>query len=242
MNSSTKSLEQWRPVPLPGTLTLTGRWVDLHPLSAAQHTQALWQAVLGHDEVWDWLGDGPYVREEDFFAALELKEKGEAARFFAILPRLTSGVAGAAVGYASLMRIDAVNGVIEVGNVMFSPQLQRTPTATEAMYLMARYVFEELGYRRYEWKCNALNLPSRQAALRLGFSFEGVFRQHMVIKGKNRDTAWYSMLDSEWPERKVAFEAWLAAENFDAEGRQRHRLGDFSGSGTESRIGDKIGA
>jgi RimJ/RimL family protein N-acetyltransferase len=241
VNSLTKNLEQWQPVPLPGPVTLTGRWADLHPLSAAQHARALWQAVDGHDEVWDWLGDGPYTREEDLFEALAAKENGAAARFFAILPRFTSGVAGAAVGYASLMRIDAVNGVIEVGNVMFSPQLQRTPAATEAMYLMARHVFEELGYRRYEWKCNALNLPSRRAALRLGFSFEGVFRQHMVIKGKNRDTAWYSMLDSEWPERKLAFEAWLAAENFDAEGRQRRRLSDFSGSGSESRIDDKAG-
>jgi RimJ/RimL family protein N-acetyltransferase len=226
--SSIKDLEQWRPVPLPGAVMLAGGWVELHPLSAAQHTNALLQAVLGHDEVWDWLGDGPYVREEDFFAALEMKETGAAARFFAILPRQASGAAGTALGYASLMRIDAPNGVIEVGNVMFSPQLQRTPAATEAMYLMARYVFEELGYRRYEWKCNALNLPSRRAALRLGFTFEGVFRQHMVIKGKNRDTAWYSMLDSEWPERKRAFEAWLAPENFDAEGRQKRALGSFS--------------
>jgi len=209
-------------------VTLTGGWVELHPLSAAQHTRDLWQAVLGQDRVWDWLGDGPYVREEDFFAALEAKENGSAARFFAILPRLESGEVGSAVGYASLMRIDASNGVIEVGNVMFSPQLQRTPAATEAMYLMARYVFEELGYRRYEWKCNALNLPSRRAALRLGFTFEGVFRQHMVIKGRNRDTAWYSMLDSEWPERKRAFEAWLEPENFDAERRQKRALSSFS--------------
>ena len=228
MISLIKNLAQWQPVSLPEAVTLTGGWVDLYPLSAAQHTHALWQAVQGHDEVWDWLGDGPYLREEDFFAALELKEKGAAARFFAILPRQGSGVAGTAAGYASLMRIDAANGVIEVGNVMFSPQLQRTPAATEAMYLMARYVFEELGYRRYEWKCNALNLPSRRAALRLGFTFEGVFRQHMVIKGKNRDTAWYSMLDSEWPERKRVFEAWLAPENFDADGRQKLALGSFS--------------
>ena len=202
--------------------------MELHPLLAAQHTHALWQAVLGHDEVWDWLGDGPYACEEDLGAAVLAKENGSAARFFAILPRDASGAAGSAAGYASLMRIDAPNGVIEVGNVMFSPQLQRTPAATEAMYLMARNVFEELGYRRYEWKCNALNLPSRRAALRLGFTFEGIFRQHMVIKGQNRDTAWFSMLDSEWPERKGAFEAWLAPENFDADGRQKRALGSFS--------------
>ena len=223
-----KTLKDWAGARPPGSTTLTGRWVDLHPLSAVQHTRSLWQAVLGHDEVWEWLGDGPYIREEDFFTALEAKGNGSAARFFAILPRDASGAAGNAVGYASLMRIDAPNGVIEVGNVMFSPQLQRTPAATEAMYLMARYVFEELGYRRYEWKCNALNLPSRRAALRLGFTFEGIFRQHMVIKGQNRDTAWFSMLDSEWPERKRAFEAWLAPENFDTEGRQKRALGSFS--------------
>ena len=174
----------------------------------------------GHDEVWTWLGDGPYARAEDLAAALAAKETGAAARFFAILPASSS----VAAGYASLMRMDPANGVIEVGNVMFSPGLQRTPAATETMYLMARYVFEELGYRRYEWKCNALNLPSRRAAERLGFTFEGIFRQHMVIKGQNRDTAWFSMLDSEWPARKAAFEAWLAPENFDAEGRQKKPL------------------
>jgi RimJ/RimL family protein N-acetyltransferase len=192
-------------------------------LSAERHGKALSRAVLGHDEVWRWLSDGPYAREEDLAEALAAKETGTAARFFAIVPAETE----AAVGYASLMRIDPANGVIEVGNVMFSPALQRTPSATEAMYLMARYVFEELGYRRYEWKCNAVNLPSRRAAERLGFTFEGVFRQHMVIKGQNRDTAWYAMLDGEWPERKRAFEAWLAPENFDAEGRQRRGLTSF---------------
>jgi len=174
--------------------------------------------------VWTWLSDGPYAREEELAAALSVKETGTSAQFFAILPKHSQRAAG----YASLMRIDAPNGVIEVGNVMFSPLLQRTPAATEAMYLMARHVFEYLGYRRYEWKCNALNLPSRRAAERLGFTFEGVFRQHMVIKGQNRDTAWYAMLDSEWPARKLAFEAWLASENFDGEGRQRRALSDFA--------------
>jgi RimJ/RimL family protein N-acetyltransferase len=176
--------------------------------------------VSGHDEVWTWLGDGPYSREEDLATALVAKETGAAARFFAILPASSS----VAAGYASLMRMDPANGVIEVGNVMFSPALQRTQAATETMYLMARYVFDELGYRRYEWKCNALNLPSRRAAERLGFTFEGIFRQHMVIKGQNRDTAWFSMLDSEWLARKAAFETWLAPENFDAEGRQKKPL------------------
>ncbi len=211
-------------MPLPVPVTLAGRWVTLEPLSAVQHSQALWRAVLGHDEVWRFLGDGPYRSEEDLAAALAAKETGAAASFFAIVPKPES----VATGYASLMRMDPANGVIEVGNVLFSPSLQRTPAATETMYLMARYVFDELGYRRYEWKCNALNLPSRRAAERLGFTFEGVFRQHMVIKGQNRDTAWYAMLDSEWPERKRAFEAWLASENFDAEGRQRRTLSSLA--------------
>jgi RimJ/RimL family protein N-acetyltransferase len=206
-------------------VTLVGRWAALEPLSFTKHSRDLWNAVAGHDEVWAYLGDGPYTSEGDLAAALETKQSGLAARFFAILPATTS----VAAGYASLMRMDPGNGVIEVGNVLFSPALQRTAAATEAMFLMAQYVFEELGYRRYEWKCNALNQPSRSAAERLGFTFEGIFRQHMVIKGQNRDTAWYSMLDGEWPERKQAFEAWLAAENFDADGRQKQKLGALRG-------------
>jgi len=182
--------------------------------------------VKGHDSVWDWLGDGPYGSEAELASALASKEAGVGARFFAILPT----PAATAAGYASLMRIDAANGVVEVGNVLFSPSLQRTPAATETMYLMAKYIFEELGYRRYEWKCNALNLPSRRAAERLGFTYEGIFRQHMVVKGRSRDTAWFSMLDSEWPARRRAFEGWLAAENFDADGLQRRTLASFADS------------
>jgi RimJ/RimL family protein N-acetyltransferase len=220
MSFSTSNLANWRLVSLPEEVTLNGRWVTLEPLSATKHTAVLWKAVLGHDEVWTWLGDGPYSREEEFAQALEIKQSGLAARFFAILP----GRDSAAAGYASLMRMDPANGVIEVGNVMFSPQLQRTRAATETIFLMAQHVFDDLGYRRFEWKCNSQNLPSRRAAERFGFTFEGVFRQHMIIKGANRDTAWYSMLDSEWPQRKLAFEAWLAEDNFDAEGQQRQTL------------------
>ena len=141
---------------------------------------------------------------------------------------------GDAVGYASYMRIEPVHRVIEVGSILYTPRLQRTIGATEAMYLMARHVFEDLGYRRYEWKCNALNAPSRSAALRLGFTFEGIFRQHMIIKGRNLDTAWFSMLDSEWPQRKAAFERWLDPSNFDANGRQRQSL---AGAATEAGPG-----
>jgi RimJ/RimL family protein N-acetyltransferase len=192
----------------------------LEPLDAALHATALWDGVRGHDEVWDWLADGPYASEAELKRALEEKQAGKNAVFFAILSRAN----GRAEGYASYMRIDPTHGVIEVGNIMLSPALQRTTAATEAMYLMARHVFEDLRYRRYEWKCNALNEPSRRAAERLGFTFEGIFRQHMVIKGRSRDTAWFSMLDHEWPARKQAFEAWLDPANFDEAGRQHKSL------------------
>ena len=134
-----------------------------------------------------------------------------------------------AVGLASLMEIRPAQRVIEVGQIIYSPALQRTPLGTEAQYLLMRYAFETLGYRRYEWKCNALNAPSRRAALRYGFAFEGIFRQHMIVKGRNRDTAWYSILDSEWPARKAAFERWLAPKNFDNKGRQKASLAKING-------------
>ena len=210
----------WKPVPPPVPVTLHGRTVTLEPLDAARHAAALWQAVEGHDEVWTWLGDGPYASEALFREAIARKQAAADAVFLAIVPETTRKAAG----YASWMRIEPVHGVIEVGNILLTPRLQRTTAATEAMYRMAAHVFEQLGYRRYEWKCNALNLPSRRAAERLGFTSEGVFRQHMVMKGRSRDTAWYSMLDSEWPARKLAFEAWLNPTNFDGEGRQLRPL------------------
>ena len=148
------------------------------------------------------------------------KAASENPLFYAIIDHQT----GLAAGRAALIRIDPQNRVIEVGNIMYTPALQKTRGATEAMYLLARYIFEDLGYRRYEWKCNALNEPSRRAALRLGFSFEGIFRQHMIVKDRNRDTAWFSMLDSEWPARKLEFERWLDEANFDSQGIQKTRL------------------
>jgi RimJ/RimL family protein N-acetyltransferase len=218
--SETDQLLNWGPVPRPGPVTLRGRTVILEPLDAIRHTRDLWQAIQGHDEVWDWLFAGPYASEANLRQALEQKQAGTAAMFLAIVPIET----GKPAGYASFMRIEPDHGVIEVGNIMLSPSLQRTTAATEAMYLMASHVFDHLGYRRYEWKCNALNRPSRRAALRLGFTFEGIFRQHMVIKGRSRDSAWFAMLDSEWPARKRVFEAWLAPANFDADGRQHQSL------------------
>ncbi len=193
--------------------------MTLEPLDANRHCAGLWQAIRDHDALWDWLADGPFATEAELHGSLAEKQHSAAAVFFALVPK-----GGLAAGYASLMRIEPAHGVVEVGNILLSPALQRTTAATEAMYLMARHVFDDLGYRRYEWKCNAENHPSRRAALRLGFKYEGIFRQHMVIKDRNRDTAWFAMLDQEWPERRHAFEAWLAPENFDAAGQQRRPL------------------
>ncbi|HXS76497.1 MAG TPA: GNAT family protein [Terracidiphilus sp.] len=220
----TENLSHWKPVPLPAPKLFEGRYVRLAPLSAPTHAGDLWRGVEGHDEVWDYLGEGPFASEADLRGAINAKEAGKTAVFLAIIPRSS----GKAEGYASYMRMDPANGVIEVGNILMLPSLQRTTAATEAMYLMARHVFEDLGYRRYEWKCNANNAPSRRAALRYGFTFEGIFRQHMIIKCRNRDTAWFSMLDSEWPARRAAFEAWLDPANFDAEGRQRQSLAEIA--------------
>jgi len=190
------------------------------PLDAAQHGDALFEGVQGHDELWTYLFDGPYHDRGRFDEVTAQMAKSEDPLFYAIVDKSS----GLAVGRAALMRIEPAHRVIEVGSILYTPKLQRTRGATEAMYLMARYAFDDLGYRRYEWKCNALNAPSRSAALRLGFTYEGIFRQHMMIKGKNRDSAWYSMLDGEWPARKARFEAWLAPSNFDASGRQKKAL------------------
>ena len=203
---------------------LYGRTVLLEPLDSKLHAADIWNAVDGHDEVWQWLFDGPYASLADLSRDIAEKESAPDRIFFAII----SSEIGAAAGYASYMRMEPAHGVVEVGNILLSPALQRTTAATEAMYLMARHVFEDLGYRRYEWKCNAANEPSRRAALRLGFTFEGIFRQHLVVKDRNRDTAWFSMLDHEWPARKRSFEAWLDPANFDEDGQQRQTLSEFA--------------
>ncbi len=210
------------PAKRPGRITMEGRYIVLVPLNAEAHGPALWEATQGlaNSGLWQYLFDGPFTDYADFYSALQKKAAGEDPFFFAILERQS----GRADGYAALMRIEPTHRSIEVGSILFTSRLQRTRGATEAMYLMARHAFEELGYRRYEWKCDALNEPSRRAALRLGFQFEGIFRQHMIIKGRNRDTAWFSMLDCEWPRRREAFERWLHPGNFDAQGGQRSRL------------------
>ena len=208
------------PARRPERVPLSGRFVRLEPLDAAAHGPALWRNVQGDDTLWDYLFDGPYADEAAFSAALAAKAASADPLFWAIVDQTS----GEAVGFAALMRHDPAHRCIEVGNILFSPALQRRPGATDAMALLARHAFDVLGYRRYEWKCNALNAPSRAAAERLGFVFEGVFRRHMIVKGRNRDTAWYAMTDGDWPAVRQALALWLAPENFDAAGRQRRGL------------------
>jgi RimJ/RimL family protein N-acetyltransferase len=208
--------------PRPTRVTLTGRHVRIVPVDPAAHADVLYAGSHGvwHETLWRYLFTGPYPDAASFREYLEQRAATEDPLFFTILDS-----AGEPAGYASLMRIEPAHRVIEIGNILYLPSLQRTVGATEAMYLFARYVFEDLGYRRYEWKCDSRNEPSRRAALRLGFTFEGIFRQHMIVKGQNRDTAWYSMLDGEWSARKEAFEKWLDPANFSPDGRQRSSLG-----------------
>jgi RimJ/RimL family protein N-acetyltransferase len=219
-----------RPARRPERRVLAGRFVTLAPLDPERHGDALYEGSHGaaNERVWRYLFEGPFADRAAFQAHLEQKARSVDPLFFAILDNASER----ATGYATLMRVEPVHRVIEVGNIMYTPAMQRTPGATEAMYLLASYVFDELGYRRYEWKCNDLNASSKHAAVRLGFSFEGVFRQHMIVKGCNRDTAWFAMLDSEWPQRKAAFERWLAPANFDAGGRQKLALSNLNGVGS----------
>jgi RimJ/RimL family protein N-acetyltransferase len=210
----------WKPALPLSRVALEGELVRLEPVDVARHAQQLFAAQSGAPELWEYLPYGPFEGETVFRTWLAERAATSDPLFYAIIDRST----GRALGMASFLRVEPDHGVIEVGHIWYSPALQRTRLATEAMFIMARHVFDDLGYRRYEWKCNALNEPSRRAAVRLGFTFEGVFRQHMVIKGENRDTAWYSMLDAEWPAAKAAFQAWLRPENFDSEGRQLRPL------------------
>lgn len=206
-------------------VTLQGRFGRLENLKP-EHAASLWQAVKGHDHIWTYMPSyGPFADAASFNEWVAARAALDDPRSYAIVDN-----AGRALGVMALMAIREKDRVIEVGHVLYAPALQRTPLATEAQYLLARYVFETLGYRRYEWKCDALNAPSRRAAERYGFTFEGIFRQHMIAKGHNRETAWLSMLDSEWPVRKASFERWLAPENFDSGGRQIASLSVMNGS------------
>ncbi len=212
----------WKPRPRPEKTVLEGRLVRLEPLDPERHGDGLFEASTPADAGgrFEYLPEDPPATRADFQPWLEKAAASPDPLFFAVL----SSATGKVLGRQTLMRIDAANGVVEIGNIYWGPEMARTPAATEALHLFARYVFDDLGYRRFEWKCNALNEPSRRAALRFGFSFEGLFRQHMIVKGRNRDTAWYAMLDSEWPNVKRAFEAWLDPSNFGPDGRQLRRL------------------
>ena len=215
------SVEGWTPPPVPPLAPMAGRTCRLEPLDVARHAAGLHDAnLLGEDgRNWAYLPYGPFEAFDAYQAWLTSVASKSDPQFHTIVDLAT----GAPAGVASYLRIDPDAGSIEVGHIKYSPRLQRTVAATEAMYLMMRRAFE-LGYRRYEWKCNALNAPSRAAAQRLGFSYEGIFRQARVDKGRNRDTAWYAMIDREWPAIDRAFQRWLDPSNFDAEGRQRTSL------------------
>ena len=215
-------LPGWTPRAAPPRTPMIGRFCRVVPLEPSRHAADLFAAnSLDQDgRNWTYLFQEPFTELEPYRAWLEQVAKADDPLFHAIIDLET----GKAVGVATFMRIDRAMGVIEVGNINYSPLLQRKPAATEAMFLMMARVFDELGYRRYEWKCDSLNAPSRAAALRLGFQYEGLFRQAVVYKGRNRDTTWFSIIDSEWPRLKRAYQRWLSPENFDGEGRQRRRL------------------
>ncbi|MFE9452415.1 GNAT family N-acetyltransferase [Streptomyces sp. NPDC006739] len=215
-------LPGWTPRPAPARVTLEGRLCRVEPLDADRHTDDLYSAYAlapdGRD--WTYMTVGPFDRRDDYREYVETVTRADDPLHYAVVDLGT----GKAVGTLSLMRQDPSNGVVEVGSVAFSPLLQRTPASTEAQFLLMSYVFGQLGYRRYEWKCDSLNAPSRKAALRLGFTFEGIFRQAVVYKGRSRDTAWYSVTDSEWPQVGKALREWLSPGNFDAAGRQGRSL------------------
>jgi RimJ/RimL family protein N-acetyltransferase len=212
------------PPPRPDGVTLEGRFVRLERMDPDAHAGDLHRAYSGHDALWDYMPYGPFPSAAGYHRWAKDHASG-ADPFFYVLRDVATGRAG---GVASYLRITPEAGSIEVGHICIAPELSRRPATTEAMFLLMDWAFSN-GYRRYEWKCNALNLPSRRAAQRLGFSYEGIFRQHVISKGRNRDTAWFAVIDKEWPALREAFAAWLAPSNFDASGRQRERLSDLTG-------------
>jgi RimJ/RimL family protein N-acetyltransferase len=219
-------LHNWQPAATPPRTALNGHYVCLEPLDSARHGDELWQALQGPDSdpaLWDYLPYGPFSERGAFDLWLSSHAASDDPLFFSVIDLRQQR----AVGLLSLMRIVPADGCIEIGHVIFGAPMQRSPASTEAVYLLAKLAFATLGYRRLEWKCDAANTRSMQAAKRLGFSYEGLFRQHMVRKGRNRDTAWYSIIDREWPALAIGFERWLAADNFNAYGQQKQRLEDM---------------
>lgn len=222
----TDTLLDWKPVPAPPRAPIDGRYVDLQPLDVARHGDDLWHALLGPESdpaLWDYLPYGPFAERSAFDSWLRDKQSGSDPLFFTVIDKATER----AVGLLSFLRIAAADGCIEIGHIAFGRAMQRSPASTEAIWLLMRLAMDGLGNRRLEWKCNARNARSRRAAERLGFTQEGLFRQHAVIKGQNRDTAWFSIIDSEWPPLRDAFVRWLSPDNFDEQGKQRQRLEAF---------------
>lgn len=220
----------------PERRTIEGRYVRVEPVDPARDSADLFAAGAGdeqRDRLWDYLAYGPFASSEAMRAHLTAQAGSEDPLFFTIRPQAS----GRAEGVASLMRIEPAHGCIEIGHIWLGPELQNTAAATEALFLLIDYALTDLGYRRMEWKCDAANAASRAAAVRLGFIHEGVFSQHLIVKGRNRDTAWFSILDHEWPAIRANFEAWLDPANFDEAGRQRQSLGALNRALTASRLG-----
>ncbi|WP_308460629.1 GNAT family protein [Pseudomonas sp. MAG002Y] len=229
-------LAEWTERSRPSRTVKEGRYCRLEPLNAEIHASDLYEAY-GHAEDgrdWTYMLSGPFTHEADYHRFAEQAAASEDPMHFAVVDLRS----GRAVGTLSLMRIDPANGVMEVGHVAFSSLMKRSILSTEAHYLLMYHAFEDLGYRRYEWKCDSLNEPSRQAALRLGFQFEGVFRQALVYKGRSRDTAWFSIIDTEWPVLRNAFTGWLDPANFNEDGQQLRSLQAFQRS---ARVNDPLG-
>ena len=220
-----EDMSGWAPRARPERVVLDGHYVRLEPLDAARHGRELFEAsqVADAEEKFRWLAENPVADEPAFMAWAEKSQASEDPLYFAVIDKASGKVAGR----QTFMRIDTQNGVIEIGNIYWGPLIARKRAATESLFLFMRHAFADLGYRRFEWKCNNDNEPSKRAALRFGFTFEGVFRQHLIVKGLNRDTAWFSIIDKEWPALEKAYEAWLAPENFDADGQQRRKLETF---------------
>ena len=226
MNGMLGEALDWQPVRHPLRAVLSGTTVQLEPVDPQGHAQALFSASHGPDadsQLWAYLSVGPFGDRAEFTAWLAICAASDDPLFFTVVDRAT----GRPSGMVSYLRITPVHGVIEIGNIWFGPALQRTRQATEAIFLLARQAFDDLGYRRLEWKCNALNATSRRAAERFGFAFEGVFRKHQTVKGRNHDTTWYAITDDDWPAIRQGFEEWLAPANFDSAGLQRRSLAEL---------------
>lgn len=222
MELDLQDFSQWTPRPFPQKIVLDGRFVRLEPLGAKVHGDELFIAATAGDAGarFQWLFEAAPSSRTEFQVWLEKVQQSRDPLYYAVIDKVSGKVAGR----QTFMRIDTTNGVAEIGNIHWGPLIQKTPATTEALYLFACYIFDDLGYRRLEWKCNNGNEPSKRAALRYGFQYEGLFRNHMIVKSENRDTAWFAMTDGDWAVAKPAFEAWLAPSNFDTYGKQKQTL------------------